>query len=329
MPDHFRFLTMPERDKKLMTIVATTTWNSSDLIETFLQHYRKLGFDQVLVMDFDSTDGTSEILRSSRYHGFVRTIPFPRIVELDSSRILLNQAKRDFGPDTGCLFCDPDELLVLPGGAAVSDLGIPAMSAAILPRFNMTGRLSSARDSAEDLSPLGVLNLRIQKPSRRKPSEDMHKDVLSPPWIYTAIPGKVFVRLGPTLAVGDGDHSAIVSDKRVAPAPAGAYLLHFPFRTYEAFEEKMRLAASDFASNPHSAETYGWQIRRWLRIAKSGNLHDEYLQQFVPDEQVDQSIEDGTLALDDSVRALHMETQELETTLRERERDRISLQSSR
>lgn len=312
-----------------MTIIATTTWNSSDLIETFLQHYRKLGFDQVLVMDFDSTDGTSEILRSNRYHSFVRTIPFPRIVDLDSSRILLERAKKDFGPDTGCLFCDPDELLVLPGGAAVSDLAIPGVSAAILPRFNMTGRLSAALSSSEDLSPLGALNLRIQKPSRRKPLEDIRKDVLSPPWIYTAIPGKVFVRLEPTLAIGGGDHTAIVSDNRVAPAPAGAYLLHFPFRTYEAFDEKIKLAASDFASNPHAAETYGWQIRRWLRIAQSGNLHHEYLQQFIPDEQVDQLTEEGTIVLDNSVRALQMETREVGSALTEIGQDRISLRLSR
>jgi len=303
-------------------IIATTTWNSSDVIETFLQHYRKLGFDQVLVMDFDSTDGTSEILRSDRYHGFVRTVPFPRIVDRDSSRILLEQAKKDFDPDTGCLFCDPDELLVLPDGTGISDLTNGAASAIILPRFNTTGRLSSIGNSAQHLFPLEVLNLRIQKPSRRKSLEDMRKDVLIPPWIYTAIPGKVFARLGPTLSIGDGDHTAIVSDNHVIPARAGAYLMHFPFRTYKAFEEKIRLAASDFASNPQLAETYGWQIRRWLRIAKSGTLYDEYLQQFVPDGQVDQLIEEGTLVLDNSVRALH-------TELKEREQDRISLRSSR
>ncbi len=313
-----------------MKIIATTTWNSSDVIETFLQHYRKLGFDQVLVMDFNSTDGTSEILRSERYHGFVRIVPFPRIVELDSSRILLEQAKKDFAPETSCLFCDPDELLVLPGGTGISDLTAAAPSAVVLPRFNTTGRLSSARSSAQPLSPLGALNLRIQKPSRRRPLEDMRKDVLIPPWIYTAIPGKVFARLGPTLAIGDGDHTAIVSDNQVTtPAPPGAYLMHFPFRTYEAFEEKIRLATSDFASNPQLAETYGWQIRRWLRIAKSGTLYDEYLQQFVPDEQVEQLIEAGTLVLDNSVRALHMEARELGTTFTETGQDRISERSSR
>ena len=307
-----------------MTIIATTTWNSSDLIETFLQHYRKLGFDQVLVMDFDSTDGTSEILRSNRYHSFVRTIPFPRIVELDSSRILLERAKKDFDPDTGCLFCDPDELLVLPGGVEVSDL-ITSVSATILPRFNTTGRLSSARSSSGVLSPLGALNLRIQKRVARKSREDMRKDVLSPPWIYTAILGKVLVRLGSTLSIGAGDHTAVVSDDHVAPAPEGTYLLHFPFSTYEAFEEKIRLAASDFAANPHSAETYGWQLRRWLRIAQSGNLYEEYLQQFVPDAQVDQLIEEGTLVLDNSVRALHMERREPGTALTETAQHRRSL----
>jgi glycosyltransferase involved in cell wall biosynthesis len=306
-------------------IIATTTWNSSDVIETFLQHYKKLGFDQILIMDFDSTDGTSEILRSGVYRDFVRTIPFPRTVDRDSSRILLEEAKRDFDPETDCLFCDPDELLVVPERKTVFDLGIPAVSAVVLPRFNMTGRISSARNFPETLSPLGALNLRIQKPSRRQPLEDMRKDVLDPPWIYTAIPGKVFARLGSTLSIGAGDHSAVVSDNRVAPAPAGFYLLHFPFRSYDAFEEKIRLAASDFVLDPHLAETYGWQIRRWLRIAQSGRLRDEYLEQFVPDERVDQLIEEGTLVLDDSIRALHREKCEPTSTLKERGQDRISL----
>ena len=48
-----------------MLIVITTTWNSANVIETFLHHYRALGVDQVLVMDFDSSDGTDELLRSN------------------------------------------------------------------------------------------------------------------------------------------------------------------------------------------------------------------------------------------------------------------------
>ncbi len=307
-----------------MKIIATTTWNSHDIVETFIRHYRKLGFDQMLVMDFDSTDGTNEIIRSDLYRDFIRTIPFPKLGDLDSSRLFLEQAKRDFDPETDCLFCDPDELLVLPEGTGLSDLRRPGASAAILPRFNVTGRLSSAQNSGGDLSPLGTLNLRIQKPSPRKSREDMRKDVLVPPWIYTALPGKVLVRLGSALSIGDGDHSAIVSDQQVLPAPDGVYLLHFPFRSYEAFEEKVRLGASDFAANPHSAETYGWQIRRWLRIAQAGNLRAEYWQQFVPDEQVERLIADGTLALDNSIKRLHAVDRDFATSLTTREQDRRS-----
>ena len=209
-----------------MKIIATTTWNSSDVIETFLSITGSL--DSIRSWLWTSTPRTGRAKSSIRpLPWFCETVPFPRIVDRDSSRILLEQAKKDFNPDTGCLFCDPDELLILPDGTGISDLTDGA-SAIILPRFNMTGRLSSIGNSAQHLFPLEVLNLRIQKPSRRKSLEDMRKDVLVPPWIYTAIPGKVFARLGPTLSIGDGDHTAIVSDNHVIPARAGAYLMHSP-----------------------------------------------------------------------------------------------------
>lgn len=48
------------------TTLVTTTWNSLDHLEIFLDHYRKLGVGRVLVMDFDSTDGTAEVLSHPR-----------------------------------------------------------------------------------------------------------------------------------------------------------------------------------------------------------------------------------------------------------------------
>ena len=45
-------------------IVATTTWNCVDLISSFLEHYQRLGFQRVLVMDFNSIDGSRDLLTS-------------------------------------------------------------------------------------------------------------------------------------------------------------------------------------------------------------------------------------------------------------------------
>ena len=64
-------------------IVITTTWNCVDLISTFLKHSHQVGFRHVLVMDFDSVDGTREVLTSPEWETFVTLAPFPGIAGLD------------------------------------------------------------------------------------------------------------------------------------------------------------------------------------------------------------------------------------------------------
>ena len=198
------------KEGRRVVIVVTTTWNSATLIDTFLRHYRALGVDQVLVMDFDSSDGTDELLRSSEWAAFVRTVPFTGLAGLDSSNLMLDLARDWFGPDAVCLFCDPDELLAVPEAC---DVGSPlgAADAVVLPRHNVTGLRSVAASEPDSLSALRGLTLRIDGRCERVPIEDMHKERLVPPWIYTAIPGKVLVRAGRVLSIGAGDHVAVVA----------------------------------------------------------------------------------------------------------------------
>jgi hypothetical protein len=291
-----------------MRIVATTTWNSIGLIETFLNHYQKVGFDQVLAMDFDSADGTYELLSSAKWRNFVQLVPYPGIAGLDSSNIFLSIAKEQFGPDAACLFCDPDELLVTPS-MTVEDLAQGTLSASAgvtaIPRFNVTAPRSVASSKQASLSALGALTLRINKRSGRNIDVEMFQETLNPPWIFTAIPGKVFVKLGPTVSIGDGDHTAVMSGDCTPAVPEAVYLLHYPFRTYEEFREKIRLATIDFAANQHLPLHYGWQVRRWITISRAGRLNEEYLQQFIPDEDLNRLLMDRTLTADDAVVSFH------------------------
>ena len=291
-----------------MTIVATATWNCIDLVSTFLLHYRKLGVDRILAMDFDSTDGTRDVLTSSEWRNVVQLVPFPGIRALDSSNLLLAIAQRHYGNDAWCLFCDPDELLVTPSmtirDAAATD-AVSEAGAASIPRFNVTASLSVARDAQFRLSALDALTLRIDGRHERDVGADIRKEVLEPPWIFTAIPGKVFVRVGGTSSIGDGDHSAETASGRTAIAPDGVYLLHYPFRTYSQYLHKIELASIDFNANPGLPPGYGWQLRRWIGLADSGKLHEEYLQQFIPDERVEPLLQERTLTLDQSVVKFH------------------------
>jgi len=284
-------------------IVATTTWNSIDLIRPFLGHYRRLGFGRALVMDYASDDGTRDVLEADEWRDFVTIVPFPGLASLDSSNILLTIAKTDTNAQW-CLFCDPDELLRLPDGTRLNDwlAVLPAAAESIvIPRFNMTGALSGARLEATERSHVEALRLRILRRCARVDPHDIDMAALEPPWIFTAILPKVMVRVATALVIGEGDHSARTENDSTWDASEGVRLLHYPIRTFSAFRQKVDLARRDFTANPHLRQAHGWQVRRWINLASAGRLLEEYYRQFIPDEDVGGLIADGTLCRDDSV----------------------------
>jgi len=288
----------------MLKIIATTTWNNGDIVPLFLDYSRTLGFDRVLVMDFASADGTAEILQSANYSRFVDRLDFPGLAGLDSSRLLLEYAKTEYGPDVLCLFCDPDEFLVVPGGFDWRQWSREMSGAVVVPRFNVTAPREAILAAPAPANPFGALNLRIESRVSRNPVVDVHRDELTPPWIYTDIPGKVFVRIGKALSIGDGDHQARLDGVDPGQPPDGMYLLHFPFRSFEQFEAKTRMNALDFHENPQLAEGFGWQSRRWIRIARKGGLWDEYLQQFPAAPRLQDMLRAGQLRVDRSVQRL-------------------------
>ena len=286
------------------TVVATTTWNTGTLVDDFLDHYRRLGAAAVLLMDFGSVDGTRE--RVGARGDFVEVFDLPSLAGKDSSNALLAEAKRRYPKDWWCLFCDPDEFLVTPrmqiddaSAAAPPDAGT-----IVVERRNMTGPLSIATAQA-DLSPLRGLTLRIDGRHERTNEEMLdHERRLEPPWIYTAVPGKVLVRLGAADSIGDGDHVATTAAATVTAAPSDTYLLHYPVREYRDFAAKVELARRDFEENEYPVG-FGWQYRRWLRCLEQHRLAREYVEQFVPDERVPQLIAEGVLTEDTTVRDFH------------------------
>jgi len=291
-----------------ISLVATTTWNSVDVVRTFVTHYEKLGFERLLVMDFRSTDGTQEVLRDEERRGFVDLVPFPGLAGLDSSNVLLSRAQHRYGPDAWCLFCDPDELLVVPQmtvkNAFPSTL-TPVADVLEVPRFNVTAPRSIARASDARLTPLDALTLKIEQRHVRLPERDLPADVLVPPWIFSAIGGKVFVHLAHALTIGEGDHYARTSGGAPGTCPADMYLLHYPFGSYADFCGKIERARSDFAANPHLSPEYGWQVRRWIALADRNLLRREYLDQFIVDDQIDHLLHSGVIAVDRRVSEFH------------------------
>jgi hypothetical protein len=285
-------------------MLATTTWNSVDLIAAFLDHYRRLGFDRVIVMDFDSTDGTREVLTSMEWSSFVTRVPFPGLASLDSSNLLLSVARDTYSPADWCLFCDPDELLVTPSMSCATLLPVnPDVEWVSIPRFNMTGPASYAREDAQ-WSHVHALTLRVEGRCTRTP-EEIRQATLDPPWIFTAIMPKSLVRLGAAVRIGEGDHVAVTANSTSGAPANSVYLLHYPMRRYRSFRDKVEMARLGFAENPHLSQQHGWQVRRWVRMSDEGTLYTEYLQQFIVDEDVERLVADRTLVRDETVSRFH------------------------
>lgn len=287
-------------------VLATTTWNSIDLIDLFLRHYRKLGVDRIMVMDYDSEDGTRDVLDAREWQGFVERVPFPGLARLDSSNIFLGLAKA--ASDEWALFCDPDELLVTPSMTIREPAVLDALATAewlSIPRFNVTAPRSVAETDEASLSAQGALTLRIDGRHSRQIDIEIHRARLEPAWIFTAIPGKVLTRVDAAVAVGEGDHVMRTATDHKRPAPEGVYLLHYPFRRYAAFCRKLEMAQEGFEANPHLSQGHGWQIRRWIRMAHAEGVREEYLQQFIPDDALPALLAAGALTHDDSVQRLH------------------------
>jgi hypothetical protein len=298
---------------KLPFAIVTPTWNSAGLLEAFLAHYERLGASAIFVADMGSTDETLEILDSPRWSGLVhRQHGLP--IEEDPHDEQLRLAQSMLG-EGWCLFCDPDEFLVTPNMSLYDTCATGAAHVA-LPLHNVTARRSVAEGKGEDLSPFGALTLRIDRSHRHSRKEKVTTEPLTPPWIFTEQPGKVVVRVGRALSIARGAHNADVAEGparrlvRTRKSPAGCYLLHYPFRTYEEFFRKVNMAEVSFSVSgeldaprkkggvPRSA----WHYHRWFAIRDRGGLYDEYLAQFVPDERVPSLLVDGTLVEDTRVR---------------------------
>ena len=284
-----------------MRIIITTTWNSSRTVEAFLNHHRALGFDLVMVMDFGSTDGTLDVLRSTPYAGLVELIPFPGIAGLDSSNIMLAMAKARYDGDSLCLFCDPDEFLALGSGRTLADIDMAKASALVLNRFNVTGLRSKALASPDNIHPLGCLNIKLVR--RHNPTDcEKESGELTTPYIFTFVGPKVLVKLRNTILIGVGDHCADIEKHAPRPIePDDAYLLHYPFSTFNALKRKLDLSRRDFAANPDLPPSYGWHVRRWIRQDDANRLQEEYDRHFIADADLPQLLSSGAVEIDNSV----------------------------
>ena len=271
--------------------IATTTWNSCDIIEEFLEYHLSRGVSQILVLDFGSDDGTIEMLRDHALRDQVMVIDGSDVRSSDASNVLLDHVNQSTASTKWWLFIDPDEFVSDPGMLQTILKEAPKEAKVVrLRRFNVTGRQSAVLKGAV-VQPFKALNLKIVKPVVRDATERQAAS-LQTPWIFSAIPGKIAVRLPSHTRINTGNHSTTDGRGTVLPS---VDILHFPIRSWKKFDEKIVIAAQDIASNPDLPPNDAWHWKRWIRLRNSGDLHSDYLQQFVADEDVERLLADGVI----------------------------------
>jgi len=241
-------------------------------------------------MDFGSEDATLDIIQPYCDQGFVELLRLPSLHGKDSSNMLLNHIRCCEERYDWCLFIDPDEFLSYPATLASILATVPEEAPVVnLRRFNVTGvRPKSIQHSC---IPFDDLDLKIKLRNQRSAEERRARE-LNPAWIFTDIPGKVAVRVNSEVFVGDGDHTA---QGNAGFFIKGQELLHFPIRSWEKFEEKIKLAKIDFDANPHLSQNFGWHLRRWIAIREDGELSSEFLKQFIDTTDVERLVRSGVL----------------------------------
>ncbi len=282
--------------------------DEADIIRDFLEYHLSLGVERFVAVDVGSTDGTVEILaeyeRSGRLHLTRRFDPSAHGGQWIGS--LATRARETFNA-SWCLFCDPDEFWVFPGGDAPTYLATAPAPIMIFSRYNMLPTASAETSEVDyrkfDLvvrRPLEFLyNVqRLDEPGGVEWMLDAH-----PPDILRFIAPKVLARADAFREVKPGSHDVEAIDPAVPrQRETQGYVAHFQVRDAARFANKARLVGDWMAANPPHISSV--TSRHWIRLAalyRRGLAGAEYARQLLGPEAIAECLRKWIVERDDRI----------------------------
>ena len=250
---------------------ALGTIDEVDLLPSVIEQLRRIGFSEIFVLDYGSTDGTLEYLREEERRGDIWVL-HPRPTD-DYWTWDTIQWRITSDPEIDyVLFLDSDELL-LPAGGTLESMDLEGYDVVTIPRYNVvlqpTGPAVPLDDPSRSLSDTLVWARPMSDPFRRlRDDPDM-------PWIRGQLEPKVLARPSAIRGIQPGFHG-IVTDPRArvrSAYAADAIIAHVPIRTFERFERKVANYRATVEAFPEWYEGgQGWQWVRWLRVFDEGRI---------------------------------------------------------
>lgn len=271
MIDYFFHRFDREQFRVVMTILVK---NEDDIIEQNIRTHAALGVDAFVVMDNDSTDNTTEILKKLQKEYEIILIHEKGLYNQAKWMKRLAVAAKRLGADW-VINNDADEFWIPAEGKSLRESLNFKGSVLTVDRFNML--LDPAAEKEGFLSSVH----RVENPVAYTKSRQINVENIS--MVLTKIGPKTIVNPHGLIEIRGGNHKAwhIANSYEYLFKKADAIrrfsnicVYHYPFRSYAQFEKNIRNRKMLLESDKHIR--MGPHYRRWVKLFNAGKLEEEY-----------------------------------------------------
>lgn len=269
-----------------------------DVVEANLLHHRMVGVSAAAVIDNGSTDGTFEILESLSRRMDLVVIRKESLAKHDAVwREELLSLARDHLEGDWVVPVDADEFWIPPNGDLPSVLD-ESVGVLVARRDNVLPGAGLEQDDLGDFR-RSVLRIRRPYPSHhwRDFATGSSEATPSFPLLFSEVCPKVLCRLEGLEELSYGFHEAR-HPAGCRELPDSVRLLHFPVRSLEQFEAKIRAHSRSHAMDWHRQDpARSWHLKYWDRRRKEGKLEAEYESYFLSRERREALLRKGVLSV--------------------------------
>lgn len=254
-----------------------------DIIESMLEFHFAQGLDKIIVTDNGSVDGTYEILLDYQKTGkidLLREPPSDFSQHRWVSR-MANMAFTEYHADW-ILHADADELFV------------PTEPGNIVKFFeSIDDTVSVLKLPRHDFIP-------FDRPMASSPvAEMLYRKTVSQNLRGHPLPPKVAHRGSENVVITQGNHSVAGNFEGSTIAVDCLQVYHYPLRSYDQFESKVRNGGSGYQNNSELKPGIGSHKRYWYDLLLNGKLKEHYLaEHFYDDTKLAKSLNENVLVKD-------------------------------